>query len=245
MHKFAQSFEQVIAPEGLLPRCIRNDGFWKAQPRTLSQQYERLMLDPLVGVREIASHLGIDVAAGEAESLVYEFSLSANRQRAERFAEQQRQEGRDLSDSANALLWDPETMLHWNHIRTGEVGSWRRLADPLQLTALALACGPWLIERGYEQDLSWGRPGLEQAAVVVRQEMPAFRAQVEQAQKQIHELEAALASARRSVEELEARLAPYQDIGAGALEVARRAKGLALRFPRLAGWGRHLLRRPA
>jgi hypothetical protein len=245
MHKFAQTFEQVTAPEGLVPRCIRNDGFWQDQPRTLCQRYERLVQDPLAGVREIASHLGIDPAAGEAEALVDEFSLAANRQRAERFADRQRQEGRDLSDPANALLWDPHTMLHWNHIRTGEVGAWRRQADPLQQLALALACGPWLIERGYEPDLSWGRPGLEQAAAVVRQEAPALRNQVEQDHQRIQVLEAALDSTRRSVEELEARLAPYQDIGAGALEVARRAKRLALRFPRLAGWSRRLLRRPA
>jgi hypothetical protein len=245
MHKFVQTFEQVLAPEGLVPRCIRNDEFWKTQPRTLSQQYERLVQDPLAGVREIASHLDIDPATGEAESLVDEFSLAANRQRAERFAEQQRQEGHDLGDPVNALLWDPHTLLHWNHIRTGEVGSWRRLADPLQLLALALTCGPWLIERGYERDLSWGLPGLEQTEAVVRQEAPALRTQVEQDRRHIHELEAALDSSRRAVEQLEAQLAPYHEIGPGALDVARRAKQLALRFPRLARWGRHLLQRPA
>jgi hypothetical protein len=245
MHKFAQTFEQVTAPEGLLAVCLRNDGLWQGQPRTLCQRYERLVQDPLAGVRDIAAHLGIQPSAGEAEALVDEFSPAANRGRTARFAERQRQEGRNLGDPANALLWDPHTLLHWNHIRTGEVGSWRRQADAVQQLALALTCGPWLIERGYEPDLCWGRSGLEQMAAVVRQEVPALRNQAEQAHHRLRELQAALDASGRTVEELEARLAPYQGLGEGALAVARRAKRLGLRFPRLAGWGRRLLRRGA
>lgn len=258
-HKFGQPFEQVTVEGGPLPGCLTSDAFWRAQPRTLCQPYERLIADPLTGVREIAAHLGIDPADGEAESLVEEFSLSANRERMDRFADRLRREGRDLNDPANALLWDPDTLLHWNHIRTGEVGSWRRLAGPSQIATLVVLCGSWLIERGYERDLTWGRDGLDYLADLTRREVPALQEQLAQSRNQLQEqavaLEAArrsleeqtaaLEAARRTVEELEARLAPYDGIGLGALGIARRAKRIGQRFPRLAGWARHLLRRSA
>jgi hypothetical protein len=258
-HKFGQPFEQVTAEGGPLPGCLVNDAFWRAQPRTLCQQYDRLIEDPLAGVREIAAHLGIETAEGEAGSLVEEFSLSANRERTDYFADQLRREGRDLDDPANALLWDPDTLLHWNHIRTGEIGSWRRLAGPSQVATLVVLCGSWLIERGYERDLAWGRVGLDYLTNLTRREVPALREQLvqsgnllqeqagalEAARRTLEEQAAALGVARRNVEELEARLVPYDGIGPGALGIARRAKRLGQRFPRLAGWARHLMRRSA
>jgi len=245
MHKFGQTFEQVTEPRGLLRGCVAGDAFWTAQTRTLCQQYERLMEQPLAGVREIAAHLGVEPAEGEAESLVDEFSLPANRQRAAHFADRLRQEGHDLSDPANALLWDPDSLLHWNHIRTGEAGSWRRLSDSSQLATLALACGPWLIERGYETDFSWARAGLDYLENVLHNGVPAFQRHVLLSREIRQEQAASLESARRTMEELEARLSSYADLGPDALGVARAAKHFSLRFPRLARWAKRVMGRTA
>jgi hypothetical protein len=154
-HKFGGTFEEIVGRQGWLARCLDNDAFWVRQPRTLCQRYEEMMADPVAAVGEIAAHLDIDLGDGEAEVLAEAYSLAANRGRAEELARRLRAAGVDLDDPANAVRWDGETLLHWNHIRQGRIGGWRDEATPRQLKALARLCGDWLIERGYEADLAW------------------------------------------------------------------------------------------
>jgi hypothetical protein len=154
-HKLQVSFEEIIAPGGYFEECLVNDAFWVAQPNLLRQRYENLIVDWVIGVKQIALHLGVTLAPGEAEAVAAEYSLRSNRERAEEFAQQLRAEGIDLDSRDNRFQCDPNTLLHWNHLRTGRVGSWREDATPAQLASLGELCGQWLIERGYEADLSW------------------------------------------------------------------------------------------
>lgn len=55
----------------------------------------------------------------------------------------------DLDAAANALICDPATLLHWNHVRDGSSGDWLDEATPRQTVILDRMCGPWLMSRGY------------------------------------------------------------------------------------------------
>lgn len=150
MHKFGIGFEEVIAPGGKLEECLAADRFWPSLPNVLCQSYERITADSTGAVKEIARHLGLSLADGEAEELADAFSIGKNRERAEALESELRGDGVDLSTRENQLRFDPGTLLHWNHLRDGAVGGWRRLATPQQRETLAEFCGSWLVEHGYE-----------------------------------------------------------------------------------------------
>lgn len=158
MHKFHATFAEVVQQKGLLRLCLANDAFWRAQPNVLCQRYEEIVADPVAAVAALADHLGVPLVDGEAAAVAAAYSLTANHGRTVEIANRLRDEGVDLENPANANRWDAHTLLHWNHIRAGLVGDWRRLASRRQLARLGAICGPWLIANGYEADLHWAKP---------------------------------------------------------------------------------------
>jgi hypothetical protein len=216
VHKLCTPFEQVVLRSRLLHRCLATDAFWASQPGVLCQRYEDLMADPAGGVRAIAAHLGLAPDAAECAAVAERYSLDANKARAARLAQRLRGAGVELGTHTHALVNDPHELLHWNHIRAGEVGAWRAQATPRDLLVLGLICTPWLMARGYEPDGAWAMPGLEHVA----------------------ELDAELLRTQ-------ARLAELEVLGPEALGLARWAHAASKRFPRLRGLLKRFLRRGA
>jgi hypothetical protein len=156
MHKASLDFGE-FERRGFPRLLLDNDRFWRDQPRMLVQRYERLVAEPADAIAAIASFLGVVLRPGEAASVAEEHSLEANRRRTEGLAAQLSSQGHDLSQPGNQLLYDPHTLLHWNHLRQGTVGGWRDEADADRRRDFAALFGPWLIERGYESDPDWWR----------------------------------------------------------------------------------------
>lgn len=156
MHKFSKSFDEVVAPGGMLEICLQMDRFWPSLPNVLCQNYERIVADPVGAILQIADHLEFDISAAEAQELAEEFSTARNRERVDRLARELRAGGVDLDDSQNVLMHNTRTLLHWNHLRDGAVGGWRVIASPEQRVTLARICGPWLRANGYD-DLDPGK----------------------------------------------------------------------------------------
>jgi hypothetical protein len=150
MHKWSKSFDEVVAPNALLALCIANDSFWPSLPNVLCQSYESIALAPGLAIKELAAHLGFAISDAEANELTREFSHAKNQERAKALAAELAAGGVDLSNPVNALRFDSQTLLHWNHLRDGEVGGWRHAASPEQIEILNSLCGPWLTEHGYE-----------------------------------------------------------------------------------------------
>ena len=159
MHKFSKSFDEVVAPGGMLESCLRSDRYWASLPNVLYQSYERIVADPVGAILQIADHLDFDVLAAEARELAEEFSAARNRERADGLARELRAGGVDLADPRNVLSYHARTLLHWNHLRDGAVGDWRRIASPEQQETLARICGPWLRANGYD-DVARGSVGV-------------------------------------------------------------------------------------
>src|SRR5262245_31853587 len=74
VHKLGGTFEDVIGRQKWLERCLVNDAFWRRQPGTLCQQYEKLVSEPAAAVAALAGHLDIILDEGEAEGLAAEYS---------------------------------------------------------------------------------------------------------------------------------------------------------------------------
>jgi hypothetical protein len=148
MHKRRLTFEPLLR-QGMIHQVLANDRFWTRQPDVLIQSYDAIVADPVGAVRELARHLGIEPAEGEAERIADEYSLAANKARTEALQRQLEQTGMDLSEEANSLICDPATLLHWNHMRDGRSGSWFVESTPRQKVILQRMCGRWLTSRGY------------------------------------------------------------------------------------------------
>ncbi len=156
--KLASDFDDVVGRRRFLDVLLANDAAWTGCPGVLVQRYERIVADPPRAVAQIAAHLGLPLAAGEAGAIAAEYSLEANRGRTDALARALSARGIDLTDPANALQYDPHSLLHWNHLRQGRVGGWRDDATPAQRRALADVAGAWLVARSYEPDRAWAEP---------------------------------------------------------------------------------------
>jgi hypothetical protein len=183
MHKRRVSFETLFQ-QGMIHQILVNDRFWASQPGVLCQRYEELIADPMAGVEQLAAHLGLGLASGEAAAVAAEYSFQANRQRAERMGLRLRAEGVDLDDPTNVQYYDAQTLLHWNHLREGRPGNWRDLATPRERAILARVCDRWLARHGYETDtrergaVPDRRRLVEQASEWARQEVELAKASV-------------------------------------------------------------------
>ncbi len=180
-HKMGLPLDRLIG-QGLIHRILANDHYWTTRPGVLVQRYEDLMADPARGVREVAEHLEIPLESGEAEQIAAEYSLEANRKRTEAMRAALQQQGLNLSDPAQQLRQDDQTLLHWNHLREGKVGGWRTSITPRQRVLLGRLCGAWLIDKGYEPDHSWwtflelsSRPASWLEEVALRREIARSR----------------------------------------------------------------------
>ena len=158
MHKTGSEFQEVV-DRGFVELCLANDRFWRAQPGLLIQTYEALIANPVQGVQEIATHLGIDLLDGEAEQIAAAHSPEANRKRTSDIAQRLVAQGVPLS-SKDQDSYDPLSLLHWNHLRQGQVGGWRDRATPEQMAVMNRLCGEWLLDNQYEPDNPWTRATL-------------------------------------------------------------------------------------
>ncbi|MCC6386231.1 MAG: glycosyltransferase [Dehalococcoidia bacterium] len=147
-HKLGISFDELVAA-GWLERFQAADAFWRSLPNVLVQRYEDLAADPPAAAAEIADHLGVTLTRAARDRIAAETSREAHGALVETLRGRLEASGVDLSDPANALLSDPETQLHWNHIRHGATG-WEDLATPEQRRVLEERCGDWLRANGYE-----------------------------------------------------------------------------------------------
>ena len=151
MHKRGVIFERLVR-QGMIHQILVNDRFWSTQQRVLPQRYESLIADPIAGVRELASYLGIAITDAEAADVAAEYSFQTNRRRTIELVDRLRDQGIDLDDPSNLQYYDQRTLLHWNHLREGRPGKWRTHATPEQRVVLARLCDAWLVAHGYEAD---------------------------------------------------------------------------------------------
>jgi hypothetical protein len=145
MRKQAKSFEQLWQ-ENYVDVCLRNFKRWTRLPGVLVSKYEEITTDLPTEVSRIAAHLGISLSYTACERIAAEYTMARQRERIELFC-------RALSpeqQSAQGPIFDPVTLLHTNHIYSGESGEWTRVLTPSQVSLIEEKAQSWLAANGYE-----------------------------------------------------------------------------------------------
>jgi hypothetical protein len=148
MHKRGLTFEQLLR-QGMIHQVLANDRFWTHQPNVLIQRYEEILADPTGAVRALANQLGIALDEAETARIADEYSLESNKARTEALRLRLEQAGMDLNSAANVQICDSDTLLHWNHVRSGG-STWFAESNPRQRRILDYLCGRWLRSRQYD-----------------------------------------------------------------------------------------------
>lgn len=150
MHKRNQSFQEIVRT-GMIHQILVNDKFWRLHPQVLVQRYDDIMARPAGAISEIAEYLHVELPAGEAQRIADTYSKEANLKRTTNLKNQLAGKGVDLADVENSQVYDPSTLLHWNHIRP-DSKSWRQAATAGQRLVMQNMLGEWLVENGYMLD---------------------------------------------------------------------------------------------
>jgi heptosyltransferase-2 len=144
MRKADRSFEEALE-EDFLGEVLEDDFHWSDQPNTLASSYEAMIEDLSGEVERIAGFLGVRLATGDADRIADAYSLGRQKRRIESF-----DFDREGVKGGKTVLYDPDTLLHHNHVRSGEPRQWERELTPAQVAAIETTTGGWLQRHGYE-----------------------------------------------------------------------------------------------
>lgn len=115
---------------------------WAALPGALVSRYDRLVGDLGAEAVRIGRLLGVDVPADLAATIAEAYAVERQR---ERTADVRlRRDRRQL-----ATKYDGHSLLHHNHITSGEVGGYHRVLRPTEIRLIEAECGEWMQRWGY------------------------------------------------------------------------------------------------
>lgn len=124
----------------------------------LVSRYDRLIGDLGAEAMRIGRLLGVDVPADLAATIAEAYAVERQR---ERTADVRvRRDRRQL-----VTTYDEHSLLHHNHITSGEIGGYRRVLRPAEIRLVETECGEWMDRWGYPPaDIDLGLLDRAQAA---------------------------------------------------------------------------------
>jgi hypothetical protein len=163
MKKYSTSFEELWC-SGFLEMSLWNYRRWTGQPRVLVSRYETMIGDLAGEVARIAAHLQIALDAQDCRRIADEHSMPKQLERIAGFGGE-----KALRDGYAGARYDPESMLHTDHIQGGVVGGWRGVLRPGERALIENMAADWLRAHGYELTLgTWQRRALALREKVAR-----------------------------------------------------------------------------
>jgi hypothetical protein len=122
---------------------------WNNLGDILVSEYEEMVADLKQEALRIAEYLGIDISESFALELAKKYSIEQQKRRIQSFDYQ------SGGVRVGPHLYDPVTLLHDNHIRSGKCGQWMTELSPLQVGLIEEVAHDWMTDRGYSISQSW------------------------------------------------------------------------------------------
>jgi hypothetical protein len=140
LRKNRWSFRHVWK-HGYLRRWTRRFDEWAAIPGALVSRYESLVEGLEHEASRIASMLGLPADETLVNAVASEYAIDRQRGRT---ADIRAKQSRGM-----LTKFDPHSLLHFNHVASGEVGIFRRVLAPAEIRAIEDVCGEWMGRWGY------------------------------------------------------------------------------------------------
>lgn len=129
--------------EGTLYALLEQYACWTNFPGVLVSRYETIIENVAAEAQRIANLLGVELTAIEAADLAARYSLDRQRERIASFADKPR----DKTNGDNRF--DPQSLLHRNHVRSGKVGGWRQELTANEVALVERVATRWLVDHDY------------------------------------------------------------------------------------------------
>jgi hypothetical protein len=130
------SFREVWK-EGFLDKCLRDDAWWRSLCPVYITRYEDMIADLPAEVARLATFFGINLDESRCSEIADKYSFDSQQQR----IEQQKQQ--------DAEGFDPQHLLHGNHLTAPPGSSWSDTLTPDQAARIEHRTRDWLAEHGY------------------------------------------------------------------------------------------------
>lgn len=148
MKKNRKPFWHLVL-SGFVEMVLDEYSQWTDVDNILVSRYETMVLDLREEVLRVAGHLGVGLGTSLADELSDRYTLDKQRQRIRAID----YKNQDLGEEAD--LYDPASLLHRNHIHSGQSGQWRTELSRFQVALLEYIAYDWLIDRGYSVSQTW------------------------------------------------------------------------------------------
>lgn len=148
MNKNDKNFGQIVR-SGLIETVLREYHKWNEVSDISVSRYEDMVANLQKEALKLAEFLELNLDGSRAEELSEQFSIEAQRQRIR---------SRDFENQGvryGSNLYDPVSLLHKDHIHSGNSGQWRKALSPLQVAYLEDVTHNWLVDRGYTISQDW------------------------------------------------------------------------------------------
>jgi hypothetical protein len=123
---------------------LREHSEWMGVPGIHIARYEEMLQDLPGEIQRLGNYLQVPLEPGRAAALAEEFSADRQRERIETAFEA----GSSIRGEG-ANVHDENTLLHRNHIQSGEHGAYRGVLRRHEVAALEWICRDWLRDHRY------------------------------------------------------------------------------------------------
>jgi len=142
LRKNGWSFRHVWK-HGYLQRWTRRFEEWAAIPGVMVSRYDRLAEGLEDEARRIAGLLELPADDALATGVAADYAIDRQRERTAGICTTQ--------SRGMTTKFDPHSLLHFNHVASGEVGIFRHMLAPAEIRAIEDVCGEWLDRWGYQR----------------------------------------------------------------------------------------------
>ncbi len=128
------TFERVIFETGEIKECIRDFYNWTNLDDMLISRYDTMVNNLPQEVLKIADYLNIDISQEDAKEIADHYSIEKQKKRIQQWK----------TTKVNENLYDPKSLLHANHINSGQQNQWNKVLTPIQVAYLESISKDWL-----------------------------------------------------------------------------------------------------